>query len=233
MEQASQALGRMDYLSCEADCLAALSLARDAGDWAYYGRILMPLQESRRQRRMIAAEGTIRLGTMDLDSSIAAWLDKFDSGCVVVTHPHEAYQARALIDAGRSARRHVEVLFADNLTTARRWVLATYDRPSVRCEVPAPPADWIGRWIRPQPPAGRRKAAHAPSADVGAADWFIDATEKLGDVALAQIDPAAPPRDRLEALEQRLAVIGDHEILHQRLWDVARALSVEPEVDRS
>ena len=63
MEDASQALSRMDYLSCETFCLKALSLARRAKRWPVYARILLPLQETRRQRRMIAAAGVIRLGS--------------------------------------------------------------------------------------------------------------------------------------------------------------------------
>jgi len=62
MEDASRALAEMDYLTCESLCLKALAAAREDGNWAYYKRILLPLQEVRRQRRMIAADGDVVLG---------------------------------------------------------------------------------------------------------------------------------------------------------------------------
>ena len=58
MEHASAALQSMDYAACEAGCLTALAMAGNARRWSDYARILLPLQESRRQRRMIAVDGT-------------------------------------------------------------------------------------------------------------------------------------------------------------------------------
>ena len=69
MERASVALVDMDYLQCEALCLKALALARAAADWAAYARIVLPLQEARRQRRMIA-----------LDGRVGVWVDGLDGG---------------------------------------------------------------------------------------------------------------------------------------------------------
>lgn len=51
MENASLALAKTDYTTCETLCLQALAQARKDQDWDTYLRILRPLQEARRWRR--------------------------------------------------------------------------------------------------------------------------------------------------------------------------------------
>ena len=214
MERASAALCGMDYLACESACLEALAEARHTDNWAEYGRILMPLQESRRQRRLIAADSTIRLGTTDLDGPADRWLDQVEAGCLVVTRPHQATDAARIAAAARSDRRFVEVLFADNRVGADPWTLRSFAGPPVSCQVIAPGKAWVDWWLKSE-------QAEQPAA------WFLGATEALGDAALAQIDAQLDGRNRVTALEQRLAVVTDHEILHQRLGDAARVLTAE------
>ncbi|MFW6061023.1 MAG: hypothetical protein ACODAQ_12655, partial [Phycisphaeraceae bacterium] len=210
MERASEALARMDYLTAESLCLEALQAARAAREWSYYARILLPLQEARRQRRMIAAEGVIRLGTARLSRPADDWLDSIDTGCLVVTHPHTAGDARTVEQAARRQRRYIEVLFADNAPTAETWTIRAHAGPDVRCDVSAPPATWQDTWL----PLGEQPEVEqehdSPREDAVAftpADWFIDATEALGDAALAQV--AAEPGEvaRIEQLEAMLQVV--------------------------
>lgn len=225
MERASAALGRMDYLSCEALCLIALAAARNADDWSYYARILLPLQESRRQRRMIAADGLIRLGTTDLEPPASAWLPRLAPGCMVVTHPHRPADASSLANNARQRRHCVEVLFADNPARASTWTLRSFNGPAVSCKLAAPPPQWLDRWLdpasaRPPPPS----MPTDPKQGTTPTDWFLDACEALGDAALAGVDAQSGHRARIEALETMLGVVTDHEILHQRLGDAARAM---------
>ena len=223
MERASQALVRMDYLSAEAQCLDALRRAREAEQWAYYARILLPLQEARRQRRMIAAEGTIRLGTRHQPAAITDWLRDLDAGCLVLTQPATADQARALESEARRTQRYVELLLADNAPDADRWTLRAFRGPAVTCTLAAPPAAWRDAWLqpgeRPDPGADAALDAHYTPAD-----WFIDATEALGDAALQQVQHPRGSAQRISELEQMLEVITDHEYLHQYLADAARAM---------
>lgn len=237
MAEASAALAGMDYLTCEARCVQALALARSAGDWSYYGRVLMPLQEARRQRRAIAAEGLVRLGTSDLPTGPAASvaesiLEHLRVGCLVVTRPHPPEVAAEVAALAVARRRFVEVLYGDTTPDRAVWMLRPFgvgQRPawSVECELPAPPAPWRDRWIdvpsthtRPPTPA----------------DWFIDATEALGDAALTHVlgRPDRLPEDRpitaqiLAELERCLDVVPDHEFIHQRLLDAARDLTRHP-----
>lgn len=235
MEDASGALSRMEYLVCEARCLEALAVARQQSDWAYYARILLPLQEARRQRRMIAAEGVVRLGSAGLEGQPTDWLDTVAPGCIVLTQPHTAATARELATTVRTKRLCAEVLLADNPVTAPRWTLRAYNGPSVNCEVAAPAADWLDRWLVPDDgdavepaatdtPSGSGGAGPAAAEGARPVDWFLDACEALGDAALAQVSSPLGDPKRIEELERCLDVVTDHEIVHQALGDAARAL---------
>lgn len=225
MDRASEALARMDYLACEQDCLSALAVAREAHDWANYARILLPLQESRRQRRMIAAEGAFRFGTAEAVDDAPALLLGHDAVSIVITLPNDAELARQAGAFARRNRRYVEVLFADCAVDAPTWTLRSVAGPAVSCSMPAPPTDWLDVWIDC---TGRRfeSTDESPMPVKGArqpADWFLEACERLGDAALATVPDGGDATQRIAALEQCLDVVTDHEILHQRLGDAARA----------
>jgi hypothetical protein len=222
MDLASTALARRDYLECEAQCLRALATAREKRDWAEYGRVLLPLQEARRQRRMLAAEGAVCLGSTHLPRDLTACLTPYPTACLAVTLPHGRREAQALTAVARGTRKFVEVLWADNRASAPRWRLHSLAGPEVACEVAGPPAGWADRWIAPS--AGRPGAAAGPAAHPTPADWFLDAAEALGDQALSQAAAVHEPMARLAALEKCLEVVTDHELIHQRLWEAARAL---------
>jgi hypothetical protein len=210
MERASRALVEMHYLEAESLCLEGLRMARAQRDWVAYARVLMPLQECRRQRRMIAADTAVQLGT-------AGGIDRLDAGCIAVTHPHSAEDAaRLALEAGRQ-RRHVEVLYCDNAVEADTWRAMTYDGSQIACEVPAPAGL----------PLNQRLCADAgplPQAITGAGHWFIAATEALGEEALRRVTAPLGSLDRVEQLERMVQAVDDHEILHQRLGDAVRAL---------
>ncbi len=199
MEQASQALAAMDYLSCESLCLKALAEARRAERFSDYARILLPLQEARRQRRIIALSDDIVLGTDD-QFDPDDWLSRHSAGCVALTHPHSAEDARQLCHKAREQRQYVEVLFADNEPEAPTWTLRAFEGPAVSCDLPA------------------------PSSVIDPAQWFLEASEKLGDAALADVDPTLKGIQLVDELQTRLNVFTDHELLHQRLADAARRL---------
>lgn len=199
MEKASRALAEMDYLTCEALCLDALTEAKRADRYGYYARVLLPLQEARRQRRMIAAAGDIHLGGGP-GFEPGEWLVGRDAGCVVLTRPHSAVDALAIHQQARQSKQFVEVLFADNAQEDALWTLRSYDGPAVHCTINAPPPD------------------------ISPSQWFIEATERLGDAALAGVDSTLTGGALVDELESRLRVFPDHELLHQRLADAAKAV---------
>lgn len=206
MERASQKLTDMDYLGSEALCLEALAKAKTAGDWTAYARIVLPLQECRRQRRMIAADTAVQLGTN------ACWNDPRD-GCVAVTPPLERNAALRLAADAAEHARFVEVLWCEPTADAARWSVATVGDAAVSCEVNAPDPAWVNQRLSP-----------GDGGFLAAGHWFIAASEALGDAALARVDAALGSLERIEQLERMVAAVGDHEILHQRLADAARAM---------
>jgi hypothetical protein len=206
MERASVALAKMDYLTCEALCLDALAAARRDGAWSDYARIVLPLQEARRQRRMIAADGKVRLGSASLEGGPADWLAAHAPMCLVLTHPHTADDATRLTQLAGQQRKYVEALFADNDIHAATWTMRSFAGPDVRCTLDAPPRESIDAWI-----ASDR--------------WFLAASEALGDAALRSVTAPRGSVERALRLEQCLGAVTDHEILHQRLWDAAAALA--------
>ncbi len=229
MEQASEALAMTDYLTCEQLCIKALAQAKAAKDWAYYGRILLPLQESRRQRRMIAADAPIRLGTSEQGGGPALWLEHLQAGCVVVTHPHSRSEAARLLADVRERNLYVEVLFADTLVSDKQWQISSPIDGHISILMAAPDPAQRDQWLAPGTATVANVSAmddgvaqRVETARVAAANWFIEATQKLGDAWLATVK-VSDAAERITALEACIDACGDHEILHQRLADAAKA----------
>lgn len=209
MEQASQALARMSYLRCEALCEQALALAVEQARWRYAARILLPLQEARRQRRMIAADGVIRLGTSQVDRADAAsWLDQWltthEAGCLAVD-ASTGLDVEAVRAEARRRELYVEVFTIESRDSKRWEISLASGTQHVSCQVPAPESSMLDQ------------DAYDGLARAQASSWFQTALESLGDAALKQIEAEPSLAQRLVELQSRLTVVGDHELLHQQL----------------
>ena len=213
MERASQALAEMNYALCEALCVEALGKAHQADEWVLYRRIVLPLQEARRQKRQAAIDGLVLLGTAERAESLEKLIEDPRCGCIVVTWPYTAEDAWNLHRLARDNQRQIEVLFADNEAGDAAWHVTSFDQPSIRIDLPAAKPEWVGQWVDAldtTPPT----PAH----------WFMQASEALGNAALASIEAAPGTPAYLDQLERAIQAAGDHEILHQRLADAARML---------
>ncbi len=220
MEEASQALARMDYIACERLCQQALDAARRDGDWWTYSRILLPLQEARRQRRINASEGVLRLGSTSLPVDIGEWADQLTCGSIVLTRPHKVEHARALLERAREEGRYVEVLLAECSADSPTWRVVSFMTPDPSVTTaPAPPAEWRDKWLTPAGMAAVACENQHPS------DYFLDLTEALGDQVIAAAMAEDDPMKQFERLERGLEVLTDHEKLHQRLTEAARRLA--------
>lgn len=213
METASRALAELDYARCESLCVEALRQARDASDWVMYQRVLLPLQEARRQRRQAALDGPILLGTPRQEDELPSQIDEIEQGCIVLTWPLTTNDAKSISETLRENKQPVELLFADNAADAPTWRITSFAGPGLSIDLPAPKSEWIGQWIDPS-------SIDPPTP----AHWFMQASEALGNVALAVIEAMPGSREYLQALEAALACVDDHEILHQRLAAAAKAL---------
>ncbi|MEM6394012.1 MAG: hypothetical protein AAF797_14690 [Planctomycetota bacterium] len=219
MEQASQALADMRYADAETGCLEALQLARAESNWRLYRRVVLPLQEARRGRRMNASDRAIRLGSSDLptdpDALIQQVLDTGQRpddverpGCLVLTHPHTTEHLAALSAAAHDRTLDAEFLFADNPAHADHWRLTTTTDPPITTEISKPdiPTD---RWLN----------------TVAARHAFIAASETLGNAAIAAATAPLGSPERIDQLEHLVTAVPDHELLHQALIAAADALA--------
>lgn len=206
MQAASEALVAMRYLEAERRCEQALDAAVKIEAWAYVARILLPLQEARRQRRMICADASVTLGTADRQR-VVDWAAGGGAtlGCLLVTLPCTIEDARAALAEVKREARYGEVLFAEtHLAAGEPVIVVSLADDAIRVEMPP------------------------PDRAVSAADWFLDACEALGDRAIAWVDAPLGTRRRFDALYGLLEAAPDHEKLHQRLADAARALIASP-----
>ena len=115
MEQASQALTQTDYLRCERLCVEALTMARQAEDFDRYARILLPLQEARRQRRQAALDlGVTVLTARPADAVVESLLDAHQAGCLLlIDPPFTADDEHRLRETALQRELMVEVLRLD------------------------------------------------------------------------------------------------------------------------
>lgn len=217
MDQASLLLVKMQYLQAEKLCEQALKIAREQQLWGYLARITLPLQECRRQRRMIAAEGHVVLGTEHLGDDPLATLSELTSGCVVITGNNAQLHAAKLVQHVRSHPRHLLVLAAT--TGQNQWTLHSAVEPIYTVTYPAPPADWHHQTLAPSqwPEVAD---SHWPTPG----DWFLDVLEKLGDQALKTVRSPVDDVKRVDELLAALHAVSDHEILHQQLAQAASSL---------
>lgn len=221
MEQASVALQRMAYLHCEALSLQALAQAREAQDWWAYARILMPLQESRRQRRMIAMEGTLLIAPEMDEAQLLAAMGTPAAGAIVLTPPWSTEKVNALAIKLHDQQAYAEVFFARPGESL--WVFESTGTLHATCEMPAPPGDWLNRPILNE----QLKSLPTDTQQRDPAGWLLAASEKLGDSALAKLDKGQSLAGQVAHLEACLSVVTDHEIIHQTLFETVRALARE------
>lgn len=128
MERASAALAEMDYLTCERLCEQALQLARDGDDFDRYARILLPLQECRRQRRQIAEDHGTAVFAGEEREDVGLILKAQPTGCILLLDPpYSADDASALRAAARENEQMVEVLLLDQKALTAAFLKAMED----------------------------------------------------------------------------------------------------------
>jgi len=194
MEEASAALARGEYFACESKASGALELAHASQDWDRMARILMPLEEARRQKRLEAADSGFVRRIDSVDELLE--LGEIEAGCwlleplIVAAHGRE-FRARA--DA---AGVPVIVIVREPETQLGEWPLATIGPVVVRARV-APVEE-------PTP------------------EWFLEAAEALGEEAIDSVEADLEPEARIDRLYERLQAVRDHDELHQALAEACR-----------
>lgn len=219
MEKASRELVAGDYFAAERDCVSALDKAFIAGDYHRMARIILPLQEARRQKRDLAFDsGAVYLVTGEIPSG-----KSLRAGCYMVAPPRVGVDGRALREAADRKGVPVIVVVREPTTREGMWPIVMIGPVTIRTKVAAPKrVEARGK------KGGEAKAAPAGSAFDSATEplptpeWMLGANEALGDAAIESVPATAAPEARVEAFMDRLRAHPDHEKLHQRLEEACR-----------
>lgn len=205
MEGASDALARTQYFECERLAVEALSLARQGADYERMSRILLPLQEARRQKRQSASDAKkiTRLDSMEKLEPLLSGQKTLAPGCYLIEPGLVGADGRDLRDKADSLQIPIIVVVREPETQLGLWPVVMVGPVTVRTRV-APPA--------------KKKADLA---------WMLRAGEALGDEAIAMVDPGMNPLDRVERLADLLSTVVDHEKLIQTLEATCRDAAVK------
>ncbi len=153
-ELGQEQLMRMEYLSAEETLIRAEQMAFAQRDFDTLGRLYMPLQEARRQRRQRCGEGVVRLDLIAHDPT-----DPPDGAHVVDKYPHgqllvagwgsiePALKVRAL---QRQHGLYVETFLAAAYPVGGALAIALVPSDSVQLPDPTPRS--IDELIRALPP---------------------------------------------------------------------------------
>jgi hypothetical protein len=230
-ELGQEQLMRMEYLVAEETLCRAEREAREQRDFDTLGRLYMPLQEARRQRRQRCGEGVVCLDLTAHDAN-----DHVDGRRIVENYPH----GQLLVAGWGSIEPAVKVrelqkqhgLFVETFLGAVYLVgdsRAIAIVPLEGVSLPDPTPRSIDELLRLLPihsivyheqelPAGAVKGTWQTYASV------MSMWEKLHAPFLAQADVIRDPEQKIEAYRKTIAVDYACELAHQKLADVARKL---------
>lgn len=206
MESASEALAKTNYFEAERLASGALAMAWQDGDYERMARIIMPLQESRRQRVQQAFDAGF-VAVMDGDPISEETV--VEPGYYLVRPPRVGADARRLRVAGLNQEVPILVVCREPTTAIRLCpIVSTLPGTSYRTKIDLP-----------------------EDPDQPDLSWFAGAIEMLGDTAIEDMDPARPVDKRIEYLMECLNAIPEHEGLHHALEvtcrEAARAQAAE------
>jgi hypothetical protein len=223
MERASKALLDADYFEVEKLAKKALATARKANDFERMARVLLPLQEARRQRRHEAADTGIRMVlTARPEKGVLL------PGMYLVQPPLIGADARRIREEAEAARTPIVIVCREPMTRTGHWPVlavgsgALTTTRTFRTKI-TPPAG-----VEPRETGMTRDAIHEPPD----AAWFQGANEALGDHAIAGVKPDEHPWWRVDDLMEALDALPDHEKLHQALAAACRSAHTTPAPDR-
>lgn len=193
MEDATLALTSGRYADAERLALEGLQHSHQALDYERMARAVLPLQEARRLRRQQAAD-VKKVHRLSSYSELEAYLTgnkTIQPGCYLIEPPLVGADGRELRERALSEDVSVLVIVREPITRLNQWPIVMVGPVTVRTRL-APPK----------------------KADVS---WMLQASEGLGDHALASVDPTDDAAGRVEHLFELLSAVVDHEKLHQAL----------------
>lgn len=239
MESASVSLIAGRYFECERLCMEALDAAHRAHDYERMARIILPLQEARRQKRDLARDaGNVTV----IDSSLPSPGD-LRPGFYFVRPPRVGLDGRLLREMADKTEVPIIVVVREPTTRAGLCPVVALGPVTLRTRIapPKPPAPSAathgGKSSKAKGSsaggaatgrAAKVKAAAAnpttvdPEQIIPDACWLLEANEALGDAAIRDVPPMRSSAALAEELYLRLQSMPDHEKLHQALADACR-----------
>jgi hypothetical protein len=206
-------------------------------------RILLPLQEARRQKRDLAIDtGRVFL----VDGEVPAG-KRLVAGCYLVAPPRVGVDGRGLRETADRQRVPIVLAVREPTTRDGLWPIVAVGPVTIRAKV-KPPTVSASRMSGSRGKGGAKSAGKARPGK-GAAEhpaaagsptpallpppeWFIYANEQLGDAAIAALDQEEHPVSLVDELLEYLQTHPDHEKLHQRLEEAVRAAARDPRPPR-
>jgi len=243
MEAASKALVHRQYFDAEHGCMDALRMAFASQDYERMSRIVLPLEEARRQKRDMAFDaGRVTIVENEMPTG-----KKLVPGCYLICPPRVGLDGRLLREEADKMNVPTIIVTREPTTREGLWPIVALGPVTVRLKIPPPVAVHAGHGMKnsgeksvstKRAAKGSKKVSSKPPSPTdteraGQADgvptreWFLHACEALGDAAIASVDPEMDVLMRVDALLKRLEAHPDHEKLHQVLGDCCREAAVE------
>lgn len=201
MEQASGALAKTEYFDCERLALEALNLAFEDADFERMARIVLPLQEARRQKRLEALECSTVIRLNEADQELLE-NEEIEAGCYLFEPLMVGADGRDLRERANQQGVPVLVVVREPRTSASEWPIVMIGPQTVRTKVSPP---------------GRK------DEDDVSIEWMQGASEALGDAAIMRVDTTRSAADQVGQLLDFLGTCPEHEKLHQALEAACRA----------
>jgi len=247
MEQASEALVQRRYFECERLAIDAMRRALGALDFDRVARIVLPLQEARRQIRDMAVD-TGRVVCVNGELPMGLGLEP---GMYLLSPPRVGVDGRLLREEATRREVPVVVLVREPPTRQGLWPIVAVGPVTVRTRIEPPEMAKVPAAKARAAKGGKAAAAGAKPAGKGKAsvpppiaeaalpetpppvEWLLQACEALGDEAIESLSPGLSLVARVLALAERLEAVPDHEKLHQRLEEAAREAARIPPKKRA
>lgn len=200
MEQASRALAETDYFTCEELALRALNTAFEAKDFERMARIVLPLQEARRQKRLAALDTGVVIRLNEADQQ-ALEAETIEPGCYLFEPLLVGADGRDLRERANLQRVPVLVIVREPRTRDGQWPIVMIGPQTVRVKVRPPGSD---------------------DEDEVTTRWMQAASEAIGDAAIMKVDGMRESEDHVGHLMDLLGTCPEHEKLHQALEHACR-----------
>jgi hypothetical protein len=244
MESASVSLVAGRYFECERLCVEALDAAHRSHDYERMSRILLPLQEARRQKRDLARDA----GTVTVIDSVLPAPGELKPGFYFVRPPRVGLDGRLLREIGDKAEVPIVVVVREPTTRTGLCPVVALGPVTLRTRVPPPSEPVAPPVARPAGRLSKAKGTPVPSTEASTGRgskakaaaipastppvdpdlivpdprWLLEANEALGDAAIRDVRPLRSSAALAEELYLRLQSMPDHEKLHQALADACR-----------